>query len=137
MDRRSGGCWLCPVSETRMSRAAATVVFRHPRLLIAVVHCEAFTGAFVAGHVPVSDMQICWDVLRQQLKQQQLKGLDLIWLLDANGRVQADALYGIVGPIGDGSFCIPTSGLTYLFVYRLDEFDAWLPATFLSARFMN
>ena len=119
-----------------MTREPTTVVHKHPRLMVAVVHNDVCTTCYVVGHVPLDDGETWWMMLEKVMNNGKVREMEKVRLIDANGSVAADAGRYRIGLIHGGHFCTPVSstagisaswGVTSAVQYEKQVM--WLPST--------
>ena len=122
-------------TKLKIPREAVTVWFRHPRLVVVLVHVEAWAIWVVAGHIPLSNMEDWWTMVREVLSHPKLTDLEMVWLVDANGRIAKDAVKNRVGPVHDGLLEVMTNSVVcnnisrgLLFGGGLIEHNMWAPS---------
>ena len=76
-------------------------------------------------------------MLKEVLAHTKLKNMDMVWLVDANGRVAKDAIHNRIGSVHDGLLDVPSASVVNNNVARgvsfgkgLTGHGMWLPATF-------
>lgn len=93
----------------KRNRSSVTIMLRSARLTIIVIFSDVCSIVVVSGHIPLDDSEWWWSLLHQTLDQNNIKDLPVVWLVDGNGRVQANAHPNVAGPVTDGQFELPVN----------------------------
>lgn len=123
--------------KLKITRESVTAWHRSPRRLICIINTLPWDVCVVVGHAPFKDTEAWWADTYSLLKHHDVAGMDMIWLVDANGRIPAEYPPSLVGPVHDGlldfgmlSGASDNISRGAVFADAISDNEMWLPATF-------